>query len=221
MRIARVIVPGCWYHITHRGNRREAVFFDDADRFYYRHWLHHHAEQYGVEVAAYCLMTNHVHIVATARASNSLAKAMGRAHARHALWINRRQGWSGHLWANRFHSTLLDERHLLNAIRYVELNPVRAGLAARAEDYRWSSAPAHCFGTEDPLLGAAALDLPGAAAWSDWLAEGLAPADLDLLRRNTATGRPTGTVDFVRELERQLRRPLALRRRLGANARTD
>jgi putative transposase len=211
--MARIVVPGAAYHITHRGNRREPVFFDDADREYYLYWMRRCAEDCGVEVWAYCLMSNHVHLVATGREPDSLSKTMARAHRRQARWINLQRGWSGHLWANRFHSSLLDEVHLRNAIRYVELNPVRAGLVARAEDYRWSSARFHCFGAEDLLVSTALGYVTDGMQWAEWLAEGLPGGMAETLRRNTATGRPTADPDYVRLLERRLARTIQPRRR--------
>ena len=161
-----------------------------------------------MEVWAYCLMTNHVHLLVVGHRPDSLASAIGRTHMRFARWTNRRQGWSGHLWANRFFSTPLDEHHLWQAVRYVELNPVRAGIVERAEDYPWSSARAHCFGTDDALL-ADSRPFPGPIAhWSSWLAQGLDPEAIAELRQNTATGRPTGSPEFTSRLEQQLGRLL-------------
>jgi putative transposase len=211
--MARIVVPGAAYHVTHRGNRREPVFFDEADREYYLHWLRACAEACGVEVWAYCLMPNHVHLVVTGREPDSLAKTMGRTHRRHARWINLQHGWSGHLWANRFHSSLLDDVHLRNAIRYVELNPVRAGIVARAPDYPWSSARFHCLGADDPLVTHALGYVTDGLQWAQWLAEGLPDAAVEALRRNTATGRPTADPEYVRLLERRLARSIHPRRR--------
>jgi putative transposase len=213
--MARIVAPGGAYHVTHRGNRREAVFFDDSDRESYRHGLKSDSELFGVEIWAYCLMTNHVHLVVTSPEPDSLGKIIGRAHRRHACRINKRHGWSGHLWANRFHSSLLDEIHLRNAVRYVELNPVRAGLVARAEDYPWSSARSHCGGAEDPLLSRRRIALTAGASWSAWLAEGLSDAELELIRDNTSTGRPTAVPEAIRWLERHLERTIQPRRRKG------
>ncbi len=197
------------YHITHRGNRRQPVFFDDADREYYRHWLRRDATKWGLDIWAYCLMTNHIHLVVTANSSYSLRKVLGRAQSRHARWVNRRRGWSGHLWEDRFHSSLLDEAHFHNAVQYVELNPVRAGIVARAESYQWSSARSHCLGVDDPLLSGVIAPQPG---WSAWLEKGLPAADIEQLRLNTSTGRPTAAPEFVKDLEARLRRKLSLTR---------
>jgi len=158
-------------------------------------------------------MSNHVHLVLTGREPDSLSKTMGRAHRRHARWVNLRHGWSGHLWANRFHSSLLDEIHLRNAICYVELNPVRAGMVTRAEDYRWSSARFHCFGAEDRLVSTTLGYVTDGRQWAEWLSEGLPDAAAGTLRRNTATGRPSADPDYVRLLEKRLSRTIHPRRR--------
>ena len=211
-RFARVVVPGLAYHLTHRGNRGADVFFTPGDREVYQSWLGEYADAYGLEVWAYCLMTNHVHLLAVARERDSLAMAIGRTHMRFARWVNRRQGWRGHLWGNRFFSTPLDEPHLWQAVRYVELNPVRAGIVRRAEEYPWSSARAHCLGSADPLLSESRPFLGRVADWSAWLAQGLDLEAIAELRRNTSTGRPTGSPEFTARLEEQLGRMLRPRK---------
>ena len=209
-RFARVVLAGLPYHITHRGNRRDDVFFTPEDRDVYRAWLKEYAVQYGLDIWAYGLMTTHVHLLGVPQRETALAEAVGRAHMRYARWANRQQRWWGHLWANRFYSTPLDEEHLWAAVKYIERNPVRAGLVARAEDYPWSSARAHALGIDDPLL-APDRPFPGpvtTAGWSAYLAE---PDDEELLRairRNTNTGWPTGSPEFVANLEARLGRTL-------------
>jgi putative transposase len=201
-------VPDLPYHITHRGNRREDVFFCPEDREIYRQWLGHYTQVYGMEIWAYCFMTNHVHFVAIARRQDSLSKAIGRTHMRYARWINRQRGWSGHLWANRFASTPLDEKHLWTAIKYVELNPVRAGMVKQAEEYEFSSARAHVLGREDTLLSQSS-PVPGPISnWGHWLSEGLEEQVRQQIHHHTNTGRPCGTREFVESLESRLERPL-------------
>ena len=167
-RFARVVIPDCPHHITHRGNRREDVFFTPQDRDIYRSLLGDYADRHALRIIAYCLMTNHIHLVAIPALENSLAKSVGLAHRRYSRFINKQREWTGHIWANRFFSTPLDEPHTLACIKYVELNPVRAGLVSRAEDYPWSSARSHAFGIADPLLSLdrAHLDHFGIDNWS-------------------------------------------------------
>jgi len=134
-RLARAIAIGCAHHITQRGNNRQDVFFVDDDRRVYLELLQEQAQKYGLEVLAYCLMTNHVHLVAISHEEEALAQAIGRTHFRYTQYINRLHRRSGHLWQGRFYSCALDGRHLWLAIKYVELNPVRAKLCRTARGY--------------------------------------------------------------------------------------
>jgi putative transposase len=171
-----------------------------------------YARLYRLEIWAYCLMPNHVHLIVLGRDRSSLARAIGNAHRRHAAELNRSMSWTGHLWENRFFSTPLDEHHLWAAVRYVENNPVRALLVDRAEEYPGSSAAAHVRGRRDPLLSPSR-PFPGAVGdWSAWLASGVQDVrDLALvraIRANSRTGRPSGDSSFVRSLEDKLGRRL-------------
>ena len=129
-RIARPVFPGIPHHITQRGNRRENVFFSDGDRAAYLSWLANYCAKFAVRVLAYCLMTNHVHIVAIPATGDALENVFRPLHTRYAQRINRSRGWSGHLWQGRYFSSALDESYLWAAIRYVERNPVRGGHGA-------------------------------------------------------------------------------------------
>lgn len=166
-----------------------------------------------MEVWAYCLMTNHIHLLVVAGRSDSLATAIGRTHGRFAQWQNKRNRWSGHLWANRFYSSPLDEQHLWTAVKYIERNPVRAGMVARAEDYEWSSARSHAFGRGDTLLSPSR-PFPGAIDdWGTWLSIEPQADRVELLRKNTSTGRPTGSDSFTASIEKLLGRALRPRKR--------
>src|ERR1700733_5653652 len=138
-RIARIVVPRCPHHVTQRGNRREPIFFEDGDQEVYRDLLAEQAEKACIQIWAYCLMPNHVHVIVVPREEKGFAQAIGEAHRRYTNFVNARGRWSGHLFQNRFASVVLDDTHLIRAIRYVSLNPVRAHLVARAEDWKWSS----------------------------------------------------------------------------------
>jgi putative transposase len=145
-------------------------------------------------------MPNHVHLVAVPQSKDGLAKLFGVVHHRHALRVNSAQGWQGHLWQERYHSSVLDEAHLIAAVRYIELNPVRAGLCARAEDWRWSSVHAHLWDTRDDLVNTAPMRerIP---EWRDYLLEDESSDVLDSLRVHTRSGRPAGDDNFVEQLE--------------------
>lgn len=211
-RVARIIAPGFPHHVTQRGNRCEPVFFEDADRQKYLMLLLDYKRRYGLDIWAYCLMTNHVHFVAVPRAADSLARTMRDTHQAYSAWLNRRLGQSGHLWQGRFYSTVLDEPHLWAAVAYVERNPVRAGMAARAEEYAWSSAAAHCGRRNAPLL---ATDWPPEGIvpdWSAWLAAEQPAEQVKAIRQRTMTGRPCGETSFIERLEGMLGRALKLKR---------
>jgi putative transposase len=151
-RILRAVVPGLPHHITQRGNGRQNVFISDEDRQLYLDLLRRHAERYDLRIWAYCLMPNHVHLVAVPDRINSLARVMGRTHAEYARYFNLKRRRSGHLWEGRYFSCPLEDLHLRRAMAYVERNPVRAALVSEAADYRWSSAPLHVRGQEDGWL---------------------------------------------------------------------
>ena len=150
-RLARVIIPGVPHHVTQRGNRRQATFFGNADYAAYLDLLSQWCGLCGIDVLAYCLMPNHVHLVVVPQAADSLHRGLGETHRRYTRRVNFREGWRGHLWQGRFASFPLDEPHLWAAVRYVERNPLRAGLVTRVEDWPWSSARAWVTGKDDPL----------------------------------------------------------------------
>jgi len=141
-RNARVVAPGLPHHITQRGTNRQRVFVTVADRSLYLRLVRENQAEAGVRILAYCLMRNHVHFVAVPQREDSLAVLFGRANGRNAQALNIPKGRSGHLWQARFHSCALSDSHLEIALRYVEENPCRAGIAASPAEYRWSSAAA-------------------------------------------------------------------------------
>jgi putative transposase len=209
-RIARTVVAGCAHHITQRGNNRQAVFFVADDRRVYLELLHEQADKYGLKIAGYCLMDNHVHLVAIPQAEDALAHAIGRTHFRYSQYLNRFHRRSGHLWQGRFYSCALDERHFWLALRYVELNPVRAKLCRRPWRYAWSSAAAHTDEhAESELLDLSAwYEQMPAEAWRKELSRGLKDAELAQMRLRTHTGRPLGSDSFLSKLEALLGRRL-------------
>jgi len=211
-RMARVVAPGVPHHVTQRGNRRLETFFSKADYEAYRALLAEHCAAAGVACWAYCLMPNHVHLILVPSDQDGLRRALGEAHRRYTRRINLREGWRGHLWQERFHSFAMDETWLLAAARYVELNPVRAGLAKRARTWRWSSARAHLEGRDDPLVQVAPL-LELVPDWRRTLAEDPAEEQLEALRRHARTGRPLGGERFLEALERHFGRRLSPQKR--------
>ena len=187
------------------------VFFCDDDRRAYLRLLRDFGAEHGVAFWGYCLMSNHVHLIAVPKTAESLARAIGRAHQAYTRRVNVREGWRGYLWQGRFFSCPLGRRHAERALCYVENNPVRAGLVRRAEDWEWSSASGHLGGAPDPLTAPAPfVDDP--KAWRFLLRKGMADEEGAALRERTRTGRPLGTPDFVARLERRLHRVLKPRK---------
>ena len=206
-RLARIVVPGLPHHVTQRGNRRLQTFFRTGDYVRYKALVAEACRRANVAVWAYCLMLNHVHLIVVPDDEDGLRRALGEAHRRYTREINLRRGWRGHFWQERFHSFPMDEPHLLAAARYVERNPLRAGLVRRTRDWPWSSAGAHLDGQDDDLVTVQPL-LQRVGDWRLFLRADLGEAQLDLLRRHARTGRPLGSAAFVAELERTLQRPL-------------
>jgi len=148
-RLARVVLPGSPHHITQRGNRRQDVFFQEDDYHHYLQLLKEWCGKEQIEILAYCLMTNHVHLIVKPSENSNLAKAIGETHRRYTSSINKREKWKGYLWQGRFASFPMDDSWLLKGAAYTELNPVRAGMVKQPWDYPWSSIHAHLSG-DDP-----------------------------------------------------------------------
>lgn len=210
-KMARLVVPGFPHHVTQRGNRKQRTFFQVADYESYTDLLTKQIPKSKVEVWAYCLMPNHVHFIVVPQTLDSLARLFRKTHAGYAKSINEAHGWRGHLWQERFHSFVMDETHLLAAVRYVELNPVRAGLCDDPYEWRWSSVHANTNLRADKLMP----KTPMRALVSDWrhyLAKDTAQKDIETLRRHSATGRPAGSCGFIAELEALSNRCLVRRK---------
>lgn len=206
-RLARVVIPGHPHHVTQRGNGRAQTFFGDGDYALYRDLLAANCRAAGVEVWAWCLMPNHVHLVLVPSDADGLRRALARVHRTYAGTIQARRKRTGHFWQGRFGAVAMDEEHLAAALRYVSLNPVRARLVQRAQQWRWSSARAHLRGKDDGVTALA----PVRDRFPDF-ADLLAcepEADLfDSLRAAESIGRPLGDDRFLSRLERKTGRVL-------------
>ena len=207
-RIARVVAVEVPHHVVQRGNRRQPVFFSTADYKAYLRLMAAWCGQERVDIWAYCLMPNHVHLIAVPGSERGLARAIGEAHRRYTMRVNQRENWRGYLWQGRFSSYPLDEQYLLAAVRYTEFNPVRAGLAKRAWQYPWSSAAAHVRGKDDLLVKVKPM-LRRVENWREYLGTEQDSTDVELIRRHSRTGRPLGSRNFVESLEAKAGRPLA------------
>ena len=202
----RCVVPGLPCHITQRGVDRCEVFSADEDRATYLRLLRENLSDSATRILGYCLMSNHVHVIAVPEREDSLSVLLRRVHGRYAQYYNARCGRSGHLWQNRFFACVLGSSHLWAALRYVERNPVRAGMVERAAEYVWSSASAHLAGEDKSGL----LDMEwwrreGPANWGELLKIEEADAEAHL-RGCTYAGRPFGEESFVSDLGKRFGR---------------
>jgi putative transposase len=206
-RLPRLVVPGYPHHVTQRGIRRLKTFFSAAD---YREYITNIAAakaEVGADIWAWCLMPNHVHLIVVPERSDSLSALFAEAHRKYTRYINFRKGWRGHLWQERFHSCVMDERHLLAAVRYVELNPVTADLCRRPEDWPWSSSRAHLAGRDDALVSVMPM-LHRMSDWREYLQSSESESTLDRLQMHSRTGRPLGDNRFIEKLEQLTQLPL-------------
>ena len=211
-RSARLVLPGIPHFVVQRGNRRQPAFFSDGDYRTYLRLLHETSRAAGTAVWAWCLTPNHVRLILVPSNADGLRAALAGVHRRYTRYVNRREERGGRLWRGRFASFPVDESHLLACARYIELGPVRAGLAARPEDWRWSSARAHLGLVEAGLTAVAPL-LGRAGDWRALLDEGLAEEEDEAIRASESSGRPLGGTLFLRQLAASLGRDVLPRPR--------
>lgn len=208
-RLSRMVIPGVPHHVTQRGNRRERTFFEDGDYALYLDLLAEGTERAGVEIWSYCLMPNHVHVVAVPRDADGLGRAFRHVHRYYTGYVNARMRVTGHLWQGRFSSVAMDEQHLHAAFCYVALNPVRARLTARPEDWNWSSTRAH-FAREDDHVVRVAPALQRIGDFRAFLGEEFDEAfTCAALRKAETIGRPVGSPEWLADMSTRMGRPLA------------
>ena len=214
-RLPRVIAINGYHHVTQRGNGRRFILDGDTDRSVYLDLLKQSLALHDVAMMGYCLMSNHVHLVLAPPRAESLGLALKHAHGRYASYWNATNHSSGHVWQGRYYSCPLDDPHLWEALRYTELNPVRAGLVSESESWIWSSAAVHCARVPDSAWLALEMwqSRWTADSWRAFLKAGESQSELAAIRLSTHTGRPLGTAEFVHELERSTQRPLAPQKR--------
>ncbi len=211
-RIARVVVPGYPHHVTQRGNRRQQTFFNNEDYESYLDLMSEWCGKYHVDIWAYCLMPNHIHLIAVPQTKEGLNLAVGEAHRRYTRRVNFREGWRGHLWQGRFASFVMEEFHLLACARYIELNPVRAGLVKRPEEWPWSSAESHINMKDDGLIKIKPLVEMVNKPWNEFLSYDVEEMEMEVFRKHERTGRPLGGDSFVGSLEEMLGRNLKFKK---------
>ena len=206
-RLARVVVPGLPHHVTQRGNGRAQTFFGDDDYALYRDLLAASCRDAGVQVWAWVLMPNHVHLVLLPSDVDGLRRALAGVHRRYAGHIHARMKRTGHFWQGRFGAVAMDEPHLAASLRYIALNPVRARLVARPEDWRWSSIHAHLTGSDDGMTAVAPV-LERFPDFAGFIGQGPDDETFARLRRAESVGRPLGDEAFVTALEAVTNRTL-------------
>ncbi len=206
-RIARIITEGFPHHIIQRGNRRQKVFFFEKDYQTYLNLLSIHSKLFNLEILCYCLMPNHVHLIVVPNKKENLSIAIGRTHQKYTRMINLRENWRGYLWQGRFSSYILDEPYLISAVRYILLNPVRANIVKRPQDYRYSSIRHHLKIAKIPFINDDLLQgLIG--KWQGYLEEIPNQSDVNKFKLHERTGRPLGSSTFIEKLEDTLKKPL-------------
>ncbi len=208
-RIARIVAPGCPHHITQRGNNRATTFFDNEDRLTYLQLLSKYAKQFSLQIWAYCLMPNHVHLLVVPEKEESLARGVGLTNQLYTQYINRKFNQSGRVWQNRFFSCMVDsDKYLWTVACYIESNPIKAGLVDRIENYEWSSARAHLSGVKDQFLSEPSWLTPeDRESYAEFILHN-DEKTVDLLRSATRTGRPFGSEGFIDKMESQLNQSL-------------
>jgi putative transposase len=217
-----VVVPECLYHIVQRGNNHQEVFFDDEDRQQYLNLLYHYSRKWNCPILAYCLMTNHVHLLVETKTVHGLAKLMQGISLCHTQRINKKYSRTGRLWECRFHSSLIEkENYLWRVFRYIDRNPVRIGWVCRAEEYPWSSARAHLLGEKNSILNIEFLSSDkDHEMYRVFLSEIEDENGLAEIRRMTQQDRPLGPMQFQLQIEKLIKRKVIPRPR-GRPKRTE
>jgi len=212
-RLARIVIPGLPHLVTQRGNRGEPTFFEEDDYALYLDLLADSSARARTKVWAYCLMPNHVHMIVVPSNEDGLRQTFADLHRRYTSFVNARARTTGHLWQGRYGSVIMDEAHLLTAVRYVTLNPVRAQLVKRARDWKWSSARAHFKGKDDHVVTVKPV-LDRVGKFGQFLRV-RSDDDVDYapLRRAETIGRPIGDAKWLKKLEAKTGRTLAPQKR--------
>lgn len=213
-RIARAVASGFPHHVVQRGNNREKVFFNKEDKDKYLSLLKKYSDKWNSPILTYCLMSNHVHLLARPSKNESLYKMMQGITLCYTQYINRTCKRTGRLWESRYHSCIIDkEKYLWAVARYIEQNPVRAKIAKKAEDYPYSSAKAHIYGTKDEALGEMLFEDRQRKDYIQLMKANIKEEDINNIRNYTRNGRPFGSESFVEKMEQKLDRIFKLRPR--------
>lgn len=200
-RSARLVVPGHPFHLTHRGNNKQKVFYSDDDRRKYLFWFEEACQEWGMRVLSFCLMDNHVHFIAIANQLDSFARVINVVHRRYAIYLNQKHEASGHLWEGRYYSCLLDNNHLIAALRYVERNPVRAQMVHKPWDWAWSSAGEHVGRGKGYISLEDARTFVSIPSWKEYISQNEQEEDLNEIRKQTMSLKAWADLDFKESIE--------------------
>lgn len=202
-RSARFVLPGYPFHLTHRGNNKRQIFYSDEDRRKYLYWFEEARLKWNVQILSFCLMSNHVHFVAVPERDCSLAKMIHTVHRRYSYYLNQKYSHSGHLWEGRYYSCMLDDNHLMAAIRYVERNPVRGNIVKKPWDWIWSSAREH-LNLEKGIVSLEDVRryflIPH---WQAYIDQVEPEEDLDQIRKQTMAFKAWANDDFKESIEKK------------------
>ena len=213
-RIARVVAKGFPHHVIQRGNNREKVFFTHEDRERYLSLLRTYSEKWNSPILAYCLMTNHVHLLTKPKSEESLSKMMQGLTLCYTQYCNRAHKRTGRLWESRYHSCVVErDTYLWVVARYIEQIPVRAKVVKKPEDFRYSSARAHILGVKDETLTEPLFNEETRADYKKFVKGVIPEKEKDAIRTTARTGRPLGSDRFLARLQRKLKRNLAVKAR--------
>jgi len=209
-RIARIVAEGHPHHIVQRGNNKQAVFFDSEDKRFYLELLKKYSAECGNVVHAYCLMNNHVHILATPEHDDSLARAMQKLSLRFTQHINKKYKRTGRLWECRFHSSVVDkEGYLWTVCRYIERNPVRAKIVSKPSQYEWSSASKNRRSDIVKSVWSEAEK----QEYTDYLNGPEDKDQIDVIKKQTYSGKPIGSSKFIDHMAKILKMDLNVKPR--------
>ncbi len=200
------------HHVVQRGNNRGKVFFNKKDREKYLSFLKKYADKWDSPILAYCLMSNHVHLLVRPNKEESLRKMMQGVALCHTQYINRTYKRTGRLWESRYHSCIVDEeRYLWVVAKYIEQNPIRAGVVKKEEDFPYSSARAHIGGVRDEVLAEELFEEGQRKEYIEFIRVGILEDQVRNIRYSTKTGRPLGSEEFIRKMEKKLGRQFVLK----------
>jgi putative transposase len=210
-RIARAVAASFPHHVIQRGNNKEAVFIEKEDREKYLKLLKKYSDKWNSLILAYCLMTNHIHLLVKPQENESLYKMMQGVTLCYTQFVNRCYERTGRLWESRYHSCVVDKDTYLWAVaRYIETNPVRAGMVKKAEDYDYSSARSHVIGGNNDVINEDLFEEAQRKDYRAFISSIVSETEIKAIQYHTKTGRPLGSEQFVKKMERKMGRAFSL-----------